>query len=138
MLIGCGQQPQRSTNKEFIPYIERFTRATTITPDISINFNKLEDYVGVCFIFNNGQRKIEIDAQFWDEADDLTREELLFHELGHCVLNRDHDLTLTSHSDYDYNFPNSIMYPYVFGGAPFYEQFKDHYWEELTNEGKQL
>jgi hypothetical protein len=138
ILSACGQLPQRSTDKDFIPYVERFVVATGIIPDISISFNALSGYVGVCKIYNNGQRRIEIDREYWDNSGDLVKEELLFHELGHCILNRKHDETMTTHSDYRHRFPNSIMYPYIIGYTPFYEQFKLHYWEELTNPGKQL
>ena len=39
------------------------------------------------------------------------RQELIFHELGHCELNLDHDET---YNETD-NCPTSIMNPFVFG-----------------------
>lgn len=35
-------------------------------------------------------RDVVIDQSFWDRASHLTREYIVFHELGHCFLFRDH------------------------------------------------
>jgi len=35
-------------------------------------------------------RDIKIDKAFWDRASNLSREYIVFHELGHCFLGRDH------------------------------------------------
>ncbi|MDF9796205.1 hypothetical protein OKW21_001468 [Catalinimonas alkaloidigena] len=35
-------------------------------------------------------RKITIDKTFWDHFSDAYKEFIVFHELGHCVLNRSH------------------------------------------------
>jgi hypothetical protein len=45
--------------------------------------------IGVCVDFY-GAPLIILNRFFWDASDVLEREELLFHELGHCVLMRDH------------------------------------------------
>ena len=34
---------------------------------------------------------VTIDANFWNNASQNLREFVVFHELGHCVLNRDHE-----------------------------------------------
>lgn len=51
--------------------------------------------VGICEtgpVGLNGSEayKVTVDTNFWNSADDYTRESLLFHELGHCLLNRLH------------------------------------------------
>lgn len=35
-------------------------------------------------------RKVTIDRSFWNRASDLYKEFIIFHELGHCVLDRRH------------------------------------------------
>lgn len=50
-----------------------------------------EDRVaGQCSFQNNRPRHVMIDKEFWDNASDNFREFVVFHELGHCSLFRDH------------------------------------------------
>ena len=50
-----------------------------------------EHVAGRCTTFGNFQPgNVTIDAEFFDRANDLFREFIIFHELGHCYLNRDH------------------------------------------------
>lgn len=46
--------------------------------------------VGQCRI-SDGERSVTIDAVYWRSATLYEREMLVFHELGHCYLERDHD-----------------------------------------------
>lgn len=43
--------------------------------------------VGVCY---SDENYIEIKRSEWDRYDDLTRQALVFHELGHCVHHFEH------------------------------------------------
>lgn len=46
---------------------------------------------GTCSYNSNfTHRDIEIDQDFWQRASHLYREYIVFHELGHCYLRRDH------------------------------------------------
>jgi len=45
---------------------------------------------GQCQTYENGNKAIVIDKSYWNRVSDLKREFLVFHELGHCVLDRDH------------------------------------------------
>ena len=55
---------------------------------ISINDGNI---AGTCSYSSNfSHRDIEIDKSFWDRASHLYREYIIFHELGHCYLRRDH------------------------------------------------
>lgn len=54
---------------------------------------------GSC-VFIGKQRKIEIDSEHKCWSDEVTREALMLHMLGHCVLNRiDHDDDLLPNGD---------------------------------------
>jgi hypothetical protein len=130
---GCGSytQKQNTIEPEFQQLVDLFELEQNITVNVDVVFKKI-DYptVGLCWsnISNNQKKgiKIEIDPDFWNKSSDMKREELLFHELGHCVLNRDHDDSIIH-----YTIPKSVMYPYVFENA--YKKYRSYYVEELKN-----
>lgn len=90
---------------------------------------------GTCYV-SPWNSDIRIDKSWWkNNKSQLVREELLFHEFGHCVLYRSHTIP-TSHSGFagwlerllfklgilnkqkeylDDGCPSSYMYPYVIG-----------------------
>jgi len=45
---------------------------------------------GSCTTNGHTIRHITIDQSFWSRASHLTREMVIFHELGHCILARGH------------------------------------------------
>jgi hypothetical protein len=47
------------------------------------------DVIGRCSI-NNGTLRVSIDTKYWNKVKSIQREELIFHELGHCILGRGH------------------------------------------------
>lgn len=47
--------------------------------------------IGNCSFSKNHPRRITIDREYWDGANDMEREYVIFHELGHCYLERIHD-----------------------------------------------
>ena len=53
--------------------------------DISQN-----NVAGACYHNRDDPGRIEIDALFYNRMTNLQREFVVFHELGHCVLGRDH------------------------------------------------
>jgi hypothetical protein len=142
ILSSCG--PSLNYSEEFKPYVQRFERDTGYAVDVPISFQKQQGFViGVCYTYSSGERKINIDPDYWKETEtnpkkDEMRESLIYHELGHCVLGQDHRETLTRHPDYSFLFPNSVMYPVIIGEEDFYSQFRTHYVEELLSPGKVL
>lgn len=55
--------------------------------------------VGLCTMWGNlGQ--VQFDDTYWHSIDDATKEWLVSHELGHCVLLL-------------YHYPDGIMFPYM-------------------------
>ena len=84
------------------PYFERFEEEAAnrgmdvdlvrarITGDIR---NLDEEHVaGQCTTFGNSFRpgRVTVDLEFWNRAGDLFKEFIVFHELGHCFLDRGH------------------------------------------------
>ena len=76
--------------------------------------------------------KIDINPVTWSYMSEAERESLIFHELGHCLLNRGHDNSEKYDLEYGSNIPNSIMHQYAISSA-FYENRYDHYIKELFN-----
>ncbi len=50
-----------------------------------------EGVAGLCHFGNSITNTITIDDDFWATASATFKEYVVFHELGHCVLFRDHD-----------------------------------------------
>ena len=50
-----------------------------------------EDAIGRCLTYEDGSKVINIDKEFWDNGSNLEKEFLIFHELGHCLLERSHN-----------------------------------------------
>ena len=70
---------------------------------------------------------ISVSQLYWKNFDVTYREQVIFHEMGHCVLNRVHRPELNS------GIPISIMNPYSFGGNPYVSNYKQ-YINELFNQ----
>ena len=93
------------TDTEFLPYIEKYSdlkmqfKNQPIDTDTKVLFsihplktsdhNNTINFSGYCDFFT---RAIFIDRGFWQSHKDneRVRESLLFHELGHCDLDREH------------------------------------------------
>ena len=77
--------------------------------------------VGVCIKYNNGDREILINKEAWDTFSDAKKEILIYHELGHCSLNRNHDDSLFNNKKtsvmhsilLDENLYNNYNYEYL-------------------------
>jgi hypothetical protein len=90
--------------KEFRPYFNRFIKeaalrnifidTTNLILKVANTTTNLKETCGTCFQFINKkdlQKTIEINAKneiCWTKAQDLEKETLIFHELGHCLLGR--------------------------------------------------
>ena len=49
-----------------------------------------EHVAGQCSIQHQFSKHITIDLEFWNRSSNLFKEFIIFHELGHCYLRRDH------------------------------------------------
>jgi hypothetical protein len=58
---------------------------------LDIRFDTLTGAVtGQCLTYSDGRREIKVSTSFWANAAAFDKEFLLFHELGHCLLDREH------------------------------------------------
>lgn len=97
------------------------------------SYDNLREYgvLGLCrnYGFNNRKNIVFIDSRWWDGAGYDAREQMIFHELGHCVLNRKHEDSFIIRNAT--TIPKSIMYPVVFGELSIYKDNRDYYINEL-------
>lgn len=102
-IFGCKAQRQDAlyVDPELIPYLQSFEQYYNKPVEgISIGFGPSgADKLGRCVttfrdieaVGHNSVRKtIFLDREGWDQLDEFQQKALLFHELGHCVLNRRH------------------------------------------------
>lgn len=82
---------------ELCPYFQQFeeeaaARGLIIDLEeahISGRLSTIQDgYIGLCA--STGVREIVIDENFWKRSSELSKELIVFHELGHCFLERNH------------------------------------------------
>jgi len=87
-------------------YFDRFeseasARGITIdirSENITGNISEIssEHVAGTCNYSYRNPNKITIDLEFWSRSGDRYKEFVVFHELGHCVLYREHKEDATS------------------------------------------
>lgn len=127
-LVGCNQklkvQKVYSVPAVFQEYVDGFEDEAKavgkpiFVDNISIRFSKpgqLDDNtLGQCTDMNKGEYgtpHIEMNIDDWDDMSLTERKAVLYHELGHCVLWRDHDEGyVTENGEY---IVKSIMFPYI-------------------------
>lgn len=125
-LMKSAQTHIRSFEKEFgIKVNTDITFVTQTTSDA-------EGTVGTCFMYTNS---VEILAPFYEESSDATREQLIWHELGHCMalLEHNEEMFLPSDDIFEVDIPVSIMYPTLMDDWA-YLRNRDHYINELRAE----
>lgn len=73
--------------------------------------------------------EIEVDRQEFERLTTYGKEAVMFHELGHCVLGRNHNDDIVPSEE---NRPVSIMSTYLVG-AYYYNKYYSSYINELFN-----
>lgn len=124
--------------EELRPYLDMFEKHSAqygdgvIIDDLIIGFGEVDiegdnDFtLGVCYRWPNRTPEVVLDIGHWQRMDATRRILLVYHELGHCILNRGH----VEEGLYD-----SIMNPYLvlaktFNSDPIY------FLEELFDPGR--
>jgi hypothetical protein len=144
LLVSCGKSMQdflningspikkSRTDPTFNSFVESFSREFNVGVKIPIIFKNIETkYAGVCLKYSSGYREIQINPTHWKNYSLEQREQLIYHELGHCVFNRGHnDRVMEANT----NCPDSIMRSYMFSLYEInncYVPEYSHYMEEL-------
>lgn len=89
VLIGCGREVPSDVQYYVNLFEQEYQGVTGKEIDVNINivFATLpEKIAGRCLA--NGS--VEIDEEYWKGIREVLREILVFHELGHCILNQGH------------------------------------------------
>lgn len=126
-LAGCvGYRATIPVHPDFIPYIEQFEAACDRpVHDVAVVYGLLDGAsLGLCRK-QGPRRSIFIDPYKWGDLGDLEREWIIFHELGHCALDKPHD------EGYSASCPTSMMYPLSFGASPCYQANREYYIDNL-------
>lgn len=100
-LFSCTKEPESSFDIDIRNLFalfeeEALQRGINIEIDdfsLTTSLENFEDTqaIGYCRSYSNGNREIALDNSFWQNANSLQKEFLLFHELGHCILNLEHN-----------------------------------------------
>jgi len=149
LLSSCGNQGdddvmvRKVTKKKDVvvtvssilkPYAQSFQSIMGVdTTKISLAFVKQDTRtrLAVCWIYpDSTERDIEVDPTWWNGATPSAREQVMYHELGHCamgIMHRDgHDVN---------HLPLSIMRSWAFDDDELdnYELHHDEYMNELKH-----
>lgn len=100
VLASCEKEEEIFVEGELRAYFERF-ELEAAARGITFNFeeDRIEGYLedieetnvsGKCQFNSVYPDRVTIDANFWGSASDLEKEFVVFHELGHCFLEREH------------------------------------------------
>jgi hypothetical protein len=127
--------------EEIMPYVEKFieegeARGHSIRT-IKVRIQFVDDLdegeaghckvvgVGIVLVAARVYKKIKIDRESFEAASAIQKEIVIFHELGHCALNRAHDDDLL-----DSGAPKSMM---TSGGSiyGYYQTNREYYLDEL-------
>lgn len=99
----------------------------TFLPDSDNSCGPTSKIIGYCFP-SLERTVIAIDEDYWKRASFGNQVALVFHELGHCLLNREHRPGFTF--DGRRRYPTSIMHPNANIG-PYLNHYFDGYMDEL-------
>ncbi|MEL6925692.1 MAG: putative metallopeptidase [Bacteroidota bacterium] len=110
LFIACSKENSENltevelyVDERIQPYFDLFEQEGLARDvEVSLEGARVEGYIeaieennvlGQCQYSATSPRRVIIDEQFWAQATDLQKEFVIFHELGHCYLNRSHDDT---------------------------------------------
>lgn len=140
VLVGCGKNynpdlNRPHVNKDLQIYVNRFVQvAEELGRPVSLGRLQVEfvpsmegNVIGKCY-YGTG-RRIEINRSYWERSNvrNSDRESLMFHELGHCILNRGHDdRSMPGYYWLEISIMNSYHLSYTY-----YENNWQYYMKEL-------
>ena len=122
VFISCGDKHTHTIvgrkpdsyiqNSEFEKHIKAFEDLTGQEVAIPVYFKNIKKHLGTCHYSKLGNF-IEIDLRQWYTLDATQQEQLIFHELAHCILDCPH-----------VKDKKSLLYPYLLP-SPYYRNNRD-------------
>lgn len=90
--------PSKRADNDLYPYYKDFMvfskkKCNKIeTPNqFLLTFRILKnDQIGLCYTYPYSKREVFIDEFYWNSATEKEKRQLVFHELTHCILDKDH------------------------------------------------
>lgn len=121
----------QKTDPEFTPYIQEFEKYYNNKVKTPIIFgNDFEkSTIGVCITYNKHIKIIQINPRFWNVANQYEKEALIFHELGHCELDKDHNDGFYQFKEHQ-TIPASLMRSQLLDSNT-YTTYRNYYIYEL-------
>lgn len=131
LVTSCGKKQDdeiikggSSSEKDFQIYLETFEEKMHLA-GVDAPMNEVtavfadslpNNAIGTC---QTKIKKITISREYWEAVSEAHREQLMYHELGHCVLGRGHL------NDYVGDKPVSIMNAFHFPSVVYAENYGD-------------
>lgn len=101
LIAGCAEEDLLETDPELLPYFEMFAEEGALrgieVDYVAANIEGLTQEIaqpnvlGQCFRNEEKPRKVVVDINYWNSSSEYEKQFLIFHELGHCFLDRAHD-----------------------------------------------
>jgi len=139
LTTGCGR-PNKLEVAGFEDYVTLFETESSrkdplIVEDLIIRFGDIANpaQLAVCRIAGGDTPQITIRKSSWDQFNKIDRESLMMHEMGHCVLKRNHDDSKFTNT----NTPKTVMNPYVLR-EDVYKPNRDYYQNELFSRKNEI
>lgn len=138
-LSACGKKenPHVAIESQFASYVNNFQVRSqeqgrgVVIDNLEVSMvptlDKLgSNVVGVCYrnVDGSGTPRVEISEEYWIRMDTDAREELMFHELGHCVITRGHRGSVDASG-----FPLSVMNPFIFSSYHYLQNYHNYMYE---------
>ncbi len=98
--MACQNNEEEKIDAELAAYIAVFLEEAEMREvvidlellDIRAHIMNIQErnIVGQCYSYSDNSKEIIIDENYWRDLNDMDKEYIMLHELGHCVLDRDH------------------------------------------------
>ncbi|MBK8701597.1 MAG: hypothetical protein IPN29_19420 [Saprospiraceae bacterium] len=101
-ILGCNKDgtAEAAIDEALMPYFQKFEEEANTR---GVNFDVVKanisgemvniagnNIIAQCTHNSDEPSKVTVDYAYWVNADEFEREFYIFHELGHCYLNRSH------------------------------------------------
>jgi hypothetical protein len=134
--IGCQKEAVQNIPDELLSYVQTFfeegnQRGLNLIlkkTNIEIRFSTLVGKNGAC---TPAKHLIEIDSALWRKRSQADKEWLIYHELGHCILGRDHLLKTLPRGECQSVMSNSEGLNCIINFKS--KSWKQYYFDELFN-----
>lgn len=147
LIGGCGLRPDDKQSIEepsdyqsdstFDTFKDSFSNDTGHSASsIAIVFaSDMSDTIaGMCYYYNDrtyaDYNYIKINSKYWKDYSLLQREQLIYHELGHCVLYKDHNDARNKTTGCPVSIMNSYMFS-LYESTNCYQKYHSNYISDL-------